>query len=1335
MSTRYSFILIKVRNPFDLADKEVKHIKVRKPIKQFIDEYLEDDIEVWVTPQYGQFRQESINYVPADGDYVTVTPVIAKGDKGILGIIAGIALSVVTMGVGSALSGGAFLGKGVLAISSWTFGATVAAIGVMALGGNLISHMMPKPKVDIPEFEQNQAYGWSPQSSQGEGIAIPMTYGSFVTSGHLLTNHVTTDPDNNEKQYLNLLLCGGEGPIDNIGNIKINNNPISNFKDVVIETRYGTNDQTPLSNFMDTYNNKSLSYKLSTDTWSTDQTISDIANAIEIAVEFPQGLCYMNDNGSYGSASVVIEAQYRKLANNEGWKTFQGSTFSVSEAKSTAFRKVYKQDNLQPGRYEVAVKLRSVSGTSNRYINSCYWSTLTDILYDDLTRPNKVLLSIKALANDQLNGSLPNVTWEQTRNNVLVWNPTVNQYQHKPANNPAWAAYDILHYCRHLKNINTGQYEFLVHGIQKEYLDYYKFEEWAEFCQSKGLQYNAILSSAQTLWDAIRPVATCGRGRIVQKGAKFSCIFDAPTEPVQLFNMSNIIANSFKEQFIETHNRANAIEVSYYDKTKDYQKLTFLVKGDGWDQSDIVDNPTQITLDGCTSREQAYKEALFRLNVNKYLVRSIDFEADADAIACQVGDVILVQHDVPKWGGNGSRIKAINGHEIILMSEFEFDKSKSYTMIVRYSDDTLEHRAVYPVSDNSEEIINTDTVTALTQFSRTPQMDDLCVVSVKEPKPFRITGIQRIPDTSRAKIGALEYIEAVYSDAINIPVYNYSDIDTSPVEVENLICQEVTYLQKDKTSRSDIECVWMLPAKKYVDKVAVYVCENDGAWRYVTTTPNTRVTIDNVKTGSAYKVRVTTFRGTTESAGVISELVEITGKDKPPLKPTGLKCQEVNGGILLSWNPPTERDVEVHNVYQGMNGASLQGSQLVSSKHAGTSIFVPIMQTGQYVFHIQAVDYSDLVSEPATIEFGFALPPDVQGFDVTPISSDLDFRWQALSGNCIVEIRRGSAWDVASEVIGTSNTSYLRKLFPIPGEHKFWAKAKDQWGNYSANATEAKITLLGDNDRNAVLTIDQVKRQWTGTKINVHVSDGGLQLDNNVWRGEHLVEVELPKSFAARNWINSNMIGVSSDQITWGDAIFQWDSPEAQAPWKPDGDITGAKLTTQISTYTGVPNDVIESFPLNGSGSGDRNATMATENKDVTYTEGRFRKGAFINDTSRLSWNVTIPETFHTVFHIKVDQPILDDVVYMTFKSAQVWMMVGYDKAKKVFYIQDHLGRRNEANLNIRSKDFIKIGIAQNSIKRKLFAESFATNTVVSSEQDYGPVGIFTAVFCYPKII
>lgn len=62
---------------------------------------------------------------------------------------------------------------------------------------------------------------------------------------------------------------------------------------------------------------------------------------------------------------------------------------------------------------------------------------MTQIIYDDFIHPGKALIGIKALATSKLSGTDPDVTWNQERKYVCVFNPYTNKYVMEAADNPA----------------------------------------------------------------------------------------------------------------------------------------------------------------------------------------------------------------------------------------------------------------------------------------------------------------------------------------------------------------------------------------------------------------------------------------------------------------------------------------------------------------------------------------------------------------------------------------------------------------------------------------------------------------------------------------------------------------------------------------------------------------------------------------------------------------------------------------------------------------------------------------------------------------------------------
>lgn len=1317
--------LIFVRNPVTPDKRDIQYIEAKATVAEHIApilrEWADTDFSVSVNGHLLE-KEEWSTLVPGDEDSVVVHPVLAKGLSNFFRAIVSVALMSYVGGVFGKLGGNSF----------WK--SVFTAVG-QYVGGRIANAILPPPKQE--EQQQSSTYGWGgPRPTDRPGTPVAKTYGTVRVAPVLLARHVTSD---GSSQYLNLLYSGGEGPVDSIDNIFIDGNPIGNYVNVTYDIRLGTNDQTPIANFNDTVTDYQLGYELNTEgDWATEQTVGTAVQGLQITVQFPYGLARVKDDGGLGTASVTVAAQYRR-AGYGAWQEWPLKSGGVtSDAKNTALWTTYRMDNLPPGQYVVRVRCAKKSGTSTRDVTRVFWTMLSTILYDDFAYPNRVLVGIRALATNQLSNSDPVVTWEQTRSTVYVWNPDSNEYEQRRASNPFWASYDLIHQCKYLKNINTGQYEYCVDGNPASRIDYSAFaaaaayadQQWADGDYRFSL--NIYLSENLSFWDALARFSIVGRGVIIPKGTLYSCICDRPSEPVQLFTVGNIIAKSFKGEFQSTKDRATSVEVTFYNKAKDYSSDQAIYYGPNYESTALAVNPVQTTYYGITDYKHAYMEAAYLSRCNQYLIRTEHWDADIDAMACMLGDVVDLQHDIPRWGDAGGRIVSATETTVTLDKEVTLLAGRSYAIKIRLYTDQIIQVPVKGYAQNT----TTNTLTVTTPFPVVPEKYDVYAFGRSNivTKPFKITNIAKSGD-QKVKITGVEYIEAVYEETNNAPVLQYSGYERSPVEVAAVSVNQETYLQPDGSMVSVIHVSWPIPSH-YVQGYSVWYSSDGGStwllWESGIRSAGTAIT--GVKALTSYLVKVATINDIgMVSPGIISEPFYISGKTTLPANVEGFTYRAVTGGFLLSWRANTEMDLGGYNVYQGANNAPMASSTLIAERIMSTSLFVPIAQAGLYAFHIVAIDGSGNASDaPATVLASFAVPLDVIGFDVVRIGDHLDFRWQAIDGATYTyEIRRGGNWNVGQR-IGKTTSPYYNCLFPTPGDHNFWIKAIDGYGNYSANAANASVVIVDAGNRNAVITVDQVANGWTGSSLNTYVRDGGLQLADGAVRGQHIVEVNLPKSFTARNTILADMIGVAHTGITWDSANFTWGDVEAQTPWEPDGDISGVTLDHQISLFKGLPEDIIEAMPLDGSAIGDR-GTPARQAANVAYGSGRFRRGAVIQDTTQLSWDIHIPSIYYVVFYISVAEPIVDNVVYLTMTGPEGRLMAGYDVRKDVFYLEDQFGRRNEAAVGYKDRDWLTMGVVQTQTTRKLYVYSFGANAAGSSEEAYEPMGSFTAAFLYPK--
>jgi len=216
--------IVFIKNPFDTDRKEthiVNYIQgqtVQKYIESYLSYYPDTDFHISINGHVlGKY--EVVLICPTVGDQIVILPVVGKGFSDILRSIATIYLMSVVGGAGFLPHAGAF-------------GQALARGAAMYIGGRIINAILPLPKQNTSST--SPTYGWDgAKSIAATGTPIGKTFGTVSPALVVLARHVTTDGD---KQYLNILYGGGEGPIDSVDNITIDGNPITNYN--VVQVAY-----------------------------------------------------------------------------------------------------------------------------------------------------------------------------------------------------------------------------------------------------------------------------------------------------------------------------------------------------------------------------------------------------------------------------------------------------------------------------------------------------------------------------------------------------------------------------------------------------------------------------------------------------------------------------------------------------------------------------------------------------------------------------------------------------------------------------------------------------------------------------------------------------------------------------------------------------------------------------------------------------------------------------------------------------------------------------------------------------------------------------------------
>ena len=1060
-----SVFLVVIRNPFNPSERDllpVEHIQAKT-----IAGYLADvagrieNNEIVVSVNGGIVPPENWDCTTvAAGAYIAVCPVIGKGDDGksILGTIAGIALSVYSGNIANGLWTG-----GVGVAGSVGFASYLAATAVMFVGGMLINSLTPQPKIDTSNVDTSATYSWDKTSSiNRQGNPVGITYGTVQPTPQLLSSHISGYETNS---YLNLLLCGGDGPIDAITDVRIDDNPTSNYDDVQVDLRLGTNDQAAIPNFGENFADQDLNYEVTSD-WAVQRLDGNGYYAFEVAVQFPNGLYYLDGSGNAQVTHVWIDVDYREVGD-ESWIPMV-SNLDCWAGRTDSVRYSLRCDHASLGiqinplkQYEVRMRCRDRSGTSNRYINRFYWIQLSGITYAGFCHPGKALVGIRALATSQLSGSMPTITWKQTRSQVLVCSDA--GYVWKAATNPAWAAYDLIHRCKLLKDIRDGLAKMVVFGAPVGRLIYQDFAAWADYCDRHNLTVNIFIDSANDLWTALKDIESCGRGKVLTRGTRFGCVYDGDKTIVQMFSMGNIVAGTFKETFMSTKDRANAVEVTFNNKDRNYERDTVIVYSDDYDSSDVIKNPTQITMNGIVTWDQAYREAKYRLRVNQYMLRSVSFDAAVDAIACQVGDAILVQHDVPQWGFGGRCVGEMDASTVRLDQKVTLEPGKTYEIMIRFSEtDAMEKRMVSPVA----EATTTDTLAVMSPFAAVPtEFDDVYTFGEAGlyAKPFVVTAITRSADQVRT-ITAVEYVEGIYTEATTIPQINYSALN-SKVNITSGSLSQATYRQRDGTIVSNVYASWTIPRGRKASKFDVYVSTDGQNWSYYASTTDTSMVMSGAHSQTTYWVKVYAKN----EAGIYGDpawdSIYVTGRDMPPPNVTGLVVSVDPADrtrAVLTWGTVEAPDLRGYRV-------SFEGQSIETA----TNQAIVTATTANMAVSVVAVDNSGNLSETAATIAAPTVPypSQVAGFTVVPEPTDrtvLDLSWSPATDSdlALYEVRSGASW-AAGTVVGRVQANRLTYRVPETGSYTFWIAAQNAANRYGAPVS---VTLQASCEPSDVAT-------------------------------------------------------------------------------------------------------------------------------------------------------------------------------------------------------------------------------------------------------------------------
>lgn len=1035
----------------------------------------------------------------SDSDYILVQ-VVPKGGGGggILRVVAMIGIAVL-----AAYTGG--LAAGLMGYAQGTFAyaatAGIVAAGVSVAGGMLVNAILPPPTPNNSfgntNLEASSTYSWdSSYNKSQQGTPIPKVFGTHKVTPPIIAKYIESIDD---KQYFHGLYALNDGQIANVSNIKINDESIDNFDNVSIDIRYGTNDQLVIPDFATTRFDKSVSQKLSTD-WDTTTTESGVTELTAV-IYFPRGLYYMNDSAQVveNSVKLVIEysadgstwnpitsntvntySEYYRYSGDEtndyyqkyntlgtyigdvsslpygvvllpnGTSTPIGKTSrrfkvyaltlsytasyeTITASNTSAFRKTFTKKYLTAGTYQVRARLYEAPLSGSRYGSDVYFEYLEMGVNDGFIYPNTALLAIRALATDQLSGSTP----------VITCNVTAN------SDNPSLIAQSILNEVSNITSFDST------------------FTDFQNECNAQNYKCNIVFDANVNVRQALDLVTLNGRASIQQFGSKYAVIMDKkdvlPTQ-VFTFGMGNILSDTFKQSYLPINDRANIINVSYYDKDDDYKRTVVEISNTTFDN--VTDRKvSELNLIGCVDRNQAVKHANYQLKCNRYLSETVQFEAFHDSLVCKYGDIVGISHDLPQYGYSG-RIVSISGSQIILDNQVTFTVGKTYVILLRNKNNQIQEITVTGTGTT-----NTLTISGTLSYTFAQYDNYMFGETNKAYKLFRVVQIATGTDLTR-QLTCIEYNSNVYNDSSTVNVPIISDLGLKSLFISDYI----RYKQNTNEIETVVNLKWTgtsLRYKIYLDNEFIGIT-NDTYFDYVTNS-----------TGNH------TFKIVDTNGKSISQTYNILGKLAKPTDITVLSGSESGNLFKLSWNHEN-RDIDFKEYQIFLNGSYIASTTESYFEHKSLGL-----DTKNFV--VKSIDTSNILSDGVSISLTAQRPSDVKNFRVdNAFNTRKVLSWDYTKGDDFksFEIRMAiGSVNVWENAISIHNGDITQSPFvwDYAGYKEFtlFIKSVDSGGNYSLNADRILFNVGDMNLDNILSTVSQ-QTSWTGTLTNGTVAGGKL---------------------------------------------------------------------------------------------------------------------------------------------------------------------------------------------------------------------------------------------------
>ena len=781
---------------------------------------------------------------------------------------------------------------------------------------------------------------------------------------------VTAKDSLDSRQYANVLDLISEGEIEGLADgfksVYINNTVLQNpdgsfnFQDVEIYTRNGTQDQTYIA----------LGSKVSGSSYTPPTlgvedekpvgitvrkgvpqvvTISDPdVDAVRVTIAIPSLQRIDTKTGDTLGANVSLQI----AVNYAGGTYVTKINNTITGRTGDEYRKDYLIELERPGINDiVTIKVTRITADSTDALltNEFSWSSYTEITWARLSYPNSALIGFRIDAEQFSNVptrsylikgikvAIPsNATVDSATGALIysgVWNGTFAAAAW--TSDPAWILWDLLTSTRygfgdHVNPVQLDKWAFYSASLYCSALntrfggttdDYNK--DTGKHGISDGLNgyeprfsCNTVIQTAEETYKLVNDLLSVMRCQAFWSTGSLTIAQDAPSDPVYLFNQSNVTAEGFSYSGSSLKIRPNVVVVSYLDLS--LRDTAFEVVEDTESIAKYGVVRSEISAFACTSRGQANRIGKWLLFSERYEKEVCTFASSLDAgQQVRPGQIILISDPVRAGSRRAGRIAAATTTTITVDDSANTDLSieGGSLLSVILPDGSVEQQLVSTVEGN--------VITLQVALSDTPNVNSIWILEspTLQASTWRVIGVNE-SDGINYGITAIAHIEnkyAVIEDGAPLEfrdTTNLNEIPAQPSELSIISTAQVgggvsPEVQYNLNGRIAVKITFGWRPPQGVKKFRVKYRFEDDNFTTVTVQGTTFDILD-AKTGN-YQIQVSSISSTNIlfSEPALANYT-VAGLGAPPSDVQNVSAIATGEDMLiLTWQQAAQLDVQV----------------------------------------------------------------------------------------------------------------------------------------------------------------------------------------------------------------------------------------------------------------------------------------------------------------------------------------------------------------------------------------------------------------------------------------